>query len=231
MSIPAYRYAIALASVTLLAACGGGGGGGDGDTSALTATGIEFLDGNIRLESFTGLCEIDNVGPLLVGEDEFSAQKFITYWAFVTFDLSALPADADVRSATANIRMASATGNNIFGGGLFGNVVMEHIDIGPFLDESDMLAPPLGGELVGGDASPEFLATSSALGFKQAEIATEVRRDLLAGRTRTTLRIRFQVVEQTDGDLALDLVEFNGFDPDEPGNEATRPFLEIRFRE
>jgi hypothetical protein len=211
-----------------LSACGGGGGDGR-EGQLLVATGLEGLDGTIRLDSVTGFCEVDAVG-LLVGETD-GTQKFTTYWGFVTFDISALPAGADIRSATAHVFVNGFAGDNIFGAGLFGNVVMEHIDIGASLDPADMTSPSLSGELVGGDASPTFLVTEASVGFKIADVTAEVQVDQAAGRPRTTLRLSFQATQVTDGDLAGDFVGFARFDPLSPDNELSRPFLEILFTE
>ena len=233
-------------SVTILilgmALAGCGGGAADGpkeseDERLLVATGLEGLDGTIILNSQTGSCEIDAVASGAVAGESEGSDKFITHWGFVTFDISQLPAGAEVRSATANLFMLESDGDNIFGSGLFGNVVMEHIDLGATLDEPDMLAPPLGGELVGGDASPTFLAATPALGYRAVDVTTEVLRDVDDGRSRTTLRLRCQVVRATDADLLDDQAVFAIFDPDDPDdppaipNREVRPFLEIRYVE
>jgi len=220
----------ALVLLLLLAACGGGGGGGGDDGTLFVAVGAGGFDGTIQLDTQAN-CEIDAVTPFIrVGESE-KPGIFTTYWAFVTFDISGLPAGATILSATANVRLGEVVGDNVFAPGFFGNVVMEHVDIGPFLSApDDMTTPSLSGQLVGGNATPTFLAENANLEFKSADIKAEVERDIADGRTRTTLRLSCQVTQATDGDLAEDEARFFPFDPADTTNQE-RPFLVIRFSE
>jgi hypothetical protein len=127
--------------------------------------------------------------------------------------------------------MGEVLGDNVFRPGLFGNIVMEHINMGTGLDEADMLTPSLSGELVGGDASPTFLADNATLELKTADIRDEVQRDLDDGRTRTSLRLSFEQTRITDDDGELDAANFIGFE-DFLGNiQPSRARLLIRYRE
>lgn len=223
------KWIAVLCAAVLGGSCGGGGGD---DGIELILEGIAGLDGTIRLQSDTGQCEIDPVQDLLQVGESGNLSKFVTYWGFVTFDLTDIPAGATILSATARIRLSEVEGDNVFAPGFFGNVVMEHIDIGMFLDPPDMDSPSLSGELVGGDASPTFLASDGTLGDRSVDIEAEVERDLADGRTRTTLRLRLQVIRQTDNDNQFDAARFVGYQDSsgtvQPADQ--RPRLIVRYR-
>ncbi len=214
----------------VVTACGGGGGGG-GETLELNAQGLPGFDGTIRLESDTGLCEIDSIPNFVTVGEDGNLAKFITFFGFITFDISAVPTGATIVSATLRIEMGEVLGDNVFRPGLFGNVVMEHINMGAGLDEADMIAPSLSGELVGGDASPTFLADNATLELKTADIRDEVQRDLDDGRTRTSLRLRCEQTQVTDDDNLFDTAGFVGFEDFDGNIQPNRARLLIRYRE
>lgn len=105
--------------------------------------------------------------------------------AFVSFDLTSLPAGAHIQSATLRVYLESCLANPIT---TLGNVSVEHIYFGtadPFSD----IGPTYDGLLFSPQVSGSLSTTVSA-GWREINVTAAVKADFSALHTRTQFRLR-----------------------------------------
>ncbi|MDJ0976269.1 MAG: hypothetical protein QNJ98_17545 [Planctomycetota bacterium] len=209
------RIASCLASLSalLLAACGGGGGGGTPPGGplvydyALVAPSIDALDGLVRSDgtvSTTGSCGFvgDIDGPRSnVGGTQFFA-----------FDISSLPADAIIDSASLTLHQEAVVGDPYSS---HGAVIVNHVNIGPTLDAADFWIVPVENEV-------GILSADARQEAKRVDVTSAVRRSWREGWSRVDFSLAWSRSGYTNSDGNPDFAIFNdGGDACGSGNVPT----------
>ena len=117
---------------------------------------------------------------------------------FMSFDLSGIPATAQVQSIQLRFYQVSVTGTPY---AKLGNLLLQHVDYGSTLNDAAFDTPVLHSAILGPHtgAGEWYNITSTTIG-------DWIESDLAAGRTRTQLRLQFST--ETDGDGVQDTVSF-----------------------
>ncbi|MGH7753609.1 MAG: DUF7594 domain-containing protein [Gemmatimonadales bacterium] len=184
------RLALLAGTLLIAGSCGENLGPDETLTLGSTAT----LDGF----TYAGAASGGNAagsGPLLGDYDNVFPGR--EYRQFYSFDLSALPGDAEIQSATLRLYQASVQGNPYVE---LGVVVVDHVDYGVVLDATDhgiaALASAIG-----------TLSASSTEEYKTLVVTSAVRADQTADRTRSQFRVRF--VDDGNNDGTADFASFS----------------------
>lgn len=174
-----------------LAGCGGGGSGKP-RTVTLVANraaegpieGSRDANGNI-LETNAGLSIGDRENQMPAGPVR----------AFLSFNISGLPAGATIDSAILHLKMIAVVGNpfdqSLTG---LGNLMVDHVNYGDqFPDATSYTGNTILGLLT-------TLSTNATLGMKQAVVTFAVQTDYAQARERSQFRLKFLNRDQnTDG--------------------------------
>lgn len=191
------RYAGAWAVVTALAGLGVSGcgqGGDDGSTGELVQVvclsvaaedGVVFSDRSV----ITG-------GALPIVGDLGADSQAMVGRQFLSFDLTAVPDDVTVVSATLRVDQFVVQGTPY---DTHGSVFVDHVDFGT-LDADDFLMRSL-------HAGLGPLSSNATLQARTVEVTESVAQDLALNRTRSQYRLRFSPTE-TDGDRTNDYASF-----------------------
>jgi hypothetical protein len=177
MHVRALLFLPLLAPMT---ACGGSGGGSVPVTLSLPSEAA--IDGTL-----SNLGALSTTGTVLrVGDEDFAVPGS-TIVSFVSFDLAAIPAQAQVTDAVLRIRLNNMVGEPEVG---HGDVQLDDVDIGASLDAADptQVFASAVATLVDDDALPQFVT-----------LTDRVAAAVAAGRTRFQLRLRYQVPTDADG--------------------------------
>ncbi len=199
----------ALAPALLLTACGGGGssGGGGADIPSLVILGNPHLDGWV---SDSGLV-FDTSTPV-AGDTNLNDG----YRAFDAFDLTRLPANAQIVSATLRVYQSEVLGDPY---STHGPLVADHINIGSTLDTGDYTGRNI-------RAAFAVLAQDATIGYKQADATERVLADLDSGRRHAAFRVRFGSLN-SDNDGVRDLAVFT--DAEDSDGVGFVPQLIVRY--
>jgi hypothetical protein len=120
------------------------------------------------------------------------------YRGFISFDLSGIPAGANILSGELRFWQGQLVGDPY---GKLGTLVMKHVEYGGSLDTIDFDGPELGSEILATHTSPdEWYNVSSET------VATWIRDDLAAGRSRFQVRLQFS--PETDDGTTTDYASF-----------------------
>jgi hypothetical protein len=155
---------------------------------------------------------------VLVGNGQIVDPSGELVWrGFMSFDLSAIPAGANVQTSELRFFQAKVGGDPY---GKLGNLVLEHVDYGSSLDAAAYDLPAM---------DSAMLAQQPASGawyvLADRTIAAWVQKDLDAGRTRFQVRLRF--TQETDGDGQED---FSGIEsPDDFFGTGNIPLLIVNY--
>ena len=182
---------LVLSCALVFCACGGGGGGGDEDGAiTLNIESTAALDGGI-VRSANGVVNEANSGSVpLVGDGAFAASGgTLTYTGLWSFDLSELPAGAQIQSATLQLQVLSVAGDPA---AAFALARIDHCNFGAVFPTTDSV------NVV------EFnFATISDLnttGPKPVDATAQVEADLTADRTRSQFRMRMAITSDNDAE-------------------------------
>lgn len=134
---------------------------------------------------------------------------------FLRFDLSALPAGAEIVEARVHIGQENVVGAPFT---TMGAVIVDHVNMGAGFSIADFGAVPL-------TFGIGVLSSSSTLGARVVDVTDAVEADIAAGRTRSDFRLRFGV--GTDADGVQDYVDFN--DADDQGGSGLIPYLRVEY--
>jgi len=204
--------ALGLAATLLLLACGGGGGGGGPDIT-IDAPPVAALDGSV---SVTGVVNTTGVlvppGGIAVGDDVVD----VAIRGFFAFDISGLPAGARVQAATLELRVIGSAGSPTPS---LGNVLIDHVAIGPALDAGDYSSAAL-------DAGFATVTSSSLPGTYILDVRSQVGADGIAGRTTSAFRVRF--TSPTNNNTTVDVVLFQ--DAEDADGSGLLPSLTIAYK-
>jgi hypothetical protein len=192
------RATLALLS-PLLPACGGGDGGGDIVVNLLGITPREGF--------------LSSTGGTATAVDPFVGDNLLdtALRGFRSFDITPLPAGANIVSAVLQVNRSSVLGSPYAN---LGNVPVDRVDQGPSLDASDFAAASLSFNI-------GTLSTSPALGLRQPDVTARLIDDLANGRLRSEYRLRFD--SGTDNDQMSDGALFDWSDPAPPPYPPPRP--------
>ena len=127
---------------------------------------------------------------ILVGRNLSVIQR-----GFVSFDISSLPSDAVIESATLRIYQEKVVGNPY---GVGGNLMIDHLDYGGSLGNEDYGASSI-------SSSFTTLTNNAVVEWKDANVTDRLKDDLSNGRDNSQYRIHFST-ESTGA--SSDLVYF-----------------------
>jgi hypothetical protein len=121
---------------------------------------------------------------------------------FMSFDLSGIPASADIKSIELRFFQVQVTGSPY---AKLGNPLLKHVNYGSSLENADFDTPELASAILSPRTSPGqwYIITSGTL-------ADWIEQDLAAGRTRFQGRLQFST--ETDGDGSQDSVSIESGD-------------------
>lgn len=174
-------------AVALLSVGCGGGGSDDGlRTATLPANLYGWVTNTGSVHSSGDPLRSPVVGDLDAGTLDPGPNAVAR--GLVGFLLSELPVDITVVSAELRIVQEDMAGTPY---ATLGDVVVDHVDIGPALDATDY-ASSLQNDV-------GTLSTSAAVELKTLSVTSQVQADLAALRPHAGFRLRFQVDSDTDG--------------------------------
>jgi hypothetical protein len=124
-----------------------------------------------------------NTNPTAGDFDQLDTNRIAR--GFVTFDLSGVPAGVTLKTANMRLYQRTITGDPYLD---HGSIVIDHVLLGPTLDDLDYLATAL-------DTSFAVVAADQSPGIKLVNILSAVRADLTGGRASSQFRLRFSVKE------------------------------------
>jgi len=116
---------------------------------------------------------------------------------FVSFDISDVPSNADIKEATLRLYQAKIIGNPY---GVGGSIKIDHLTYGDTLDNADYGAAALSSSFI-------TLTNNAVVEWKDANVTDAVRDDLTNARSRSQFRIHFQI-ENTGGNVNGDFAYF-----------------------
>lgn len=211
---------VLLAALLLsLPSCGGGGGSGDDDAQAqqLEVTTLGNMDGVLVFNNAGTLDTGLAFGPPETGDDAFrpggDTAMFHGLWSF---DLSALPAGAQVSSASLRLFLVNANGAP---DAAFVLARLDHVDFGAAFPANSGVVASLSTDI----AQVSDLAT---IGPRILDVTAAVLADRTAARTRTQFRLRPALGTNNDAEKDSSVwssAEGQGTDPDR------RPLLILTY--
>ncbi|MBN1169011.1 DNRLRE domain-containing protein [Candidatus Woesebacteria bacterium] len=115
--------------------------------------------------------------------------------AFISFDITVIPEDAEIISATIRLFQTKTLGNPYKSGG---DLLIDHLDYGDSLDSTDFSTPAL-------ISGFEIFSEKSATGWREADVTDQLVNDLVSARPSTQYRLHFEkevVGDDENGDFA-----------------------------
>ena len=163
-----------------------------GPTTTVTFNSTASLDGWVQSN---GVAVAASGGPL-VGDFEDVAPG-VGYRQVYSFDISSIPAGAQIVSATLRLYQAQAVGSPFT---TLGNVLVDRIDIGAALDGADYASAALTSNI-------GTLSTSATIEYKMLDVTVAVQADRSASRSKSQFRLRFSTADK-NGDGVRDFLSF-----------------------
>lgn len=120
---------------------------------------------------------------------------------FISFEISDIPTEAKIQSASLRLYQAKIVGSPYTAGG---SLVIDHLTYGDALDSSDYASPALTSNFT-------TLADSEKIAWYEADVTARFKDDLANARWVSQYRIHFQK-EVTGGDATGDFVYFESQD-------------------
>lgn len=194
---------LAVGAALLLAACGSGS---DAPTASVLFSADAANSGYVvdGATTFPG-----NV--VAVGDSSLNSVAR----GFYRFDITGLPAGVNVIAATLRTGQNSVTGDPY---GEFGGLVVDHVDLGAGLNNTDFGAAPLAA-VIG------TLSTNATQEAKSVDVTGAVQADVAAARTTSDYRLYF--VGAPDGEADDDFVHLTNTGV--PGAVNVEPVLIIDY--
>ena len=216
-----FALALTLGASLSLAACGGGGGGGDGEDDEapirqISAAGIPDLDGLVYLHDGDEFSRPDE--PPVVGDESFNPNTVGPTVAvgFYAFDVAALPADAEIVSATMRFYVMERSGDPQE---MMVLMRVDHVNYGSVFPQTRFGSQMLDANF----AQVEDLLT---IGYRDVDVTEQLQADVEAGRSTSQYRLRGAI--NSDSDADADYLTLNDAE-DNLGNERV-PVLLIQYR-
>lgn len=212
--------ALTLALSLPLAACGGGGGGDQDDENQIVQETIESTGALDGLLTTNNQGVVPGSGPLaipLIGDGPFvqGGPGSNVHTALWSFDLSSIPSDAIITSATLRLRIAGGANDRQ----MPALVRMDHVRYGATF-------PQVPGQV--NTLQFDFAQIADLLnnGERLIDVTDQVQDDLDDARTRSQFRARGAI--GTNNDDNADILVFT--DADNEANPARRPALIIEYQ-
>ena len=210
-------YVLLCLSFCSLAACGGGGdGGGAGVGGAVqqeaTLLSNPALDGSIWAPVGAVPASISHGSRIRAGDSGLDRPVR----GFVSFDLAALPAGAQIESAVLTLYQSRLWGAPYVG--LGSEVRVDHVDLEGALDLADFDSPAL-------QVAIGVISTDAVEEHKSLDVAAQVQADLDAGRSSSEYRVYFPIGTENNG--VSDQVRFD--DADDAEEVVTVPTLVVTY--
>ncbi|MDJ0974410.1 MAG: hypothetical protein QNJ98_08130 [Planctomycetota bacterium] len=209
--------ALTLALSLPLAACGGGGGDEDPENQIVQET-IEStgaLDGLMTTNN-QGVVNASPLAAPLVGDGPFQqggpgSNVHVSLWSF---DLSAIPSDAVITSATLRLRLSGGANDRQ----MPALIRMDHIRYGATF-------PQVPGQINTLDFDFAQITDLLTNGFRVIDVTAQVQDDVDEDRGRSQFRARGAI--GTNNDDVADILVFT--DADNEPDAARRPVLVIEY--
>ena len=183
-----------LAAASLLASACDDNDQPNGPTpQSVTITATASLDGYV---SNTGSVVTAGGAPLTGDRDAILAG--LAFRQFYSFDLSGLPVNADIDTATLRLYQAAVDGTPYIS---LGNVIVDHVNYGSALSANDYNQLAITSNI-------GILSTTGVIEYKTLAVTTAVRNDYSVGRTRSQFRLRTSI-QDADTDGTSDSVSFS----------------------
>lgn len=190
------RLSPALAACLVAAVLQGGCGSSPSEPSApitLTLPSEPTLDGFVMNDGEA----VAHAGGPAVGDIDF-IQLGRAGRQFFSFEITNIPAGAELVSASLQLYQAGVSGDPFAS---LGSVVVDRIDLGASLDAGDYARPAL-------QAQIGTVSADAALGYKTLDVTAAVEAERASGRPRFQIRLRFSN-RDSDLDGEADLVAFS----------------------
>lgn len=212
---------LSLALSLPLAACGGGGGGDDDNNNnnpvqeTITSTGT--LDGIVAFNNLGDVPVGGAAGIPIVGDGPFvmGGAGSLNRNGLWSFDLSSIPNNATITSATLRLFVSGAANDPA---GAMGQFLVDHVNFGATFPAAVGLINVL-------DFNFAQITDLTTIGERLVNVATEVQDDIDNTRGRSQYRVRGAV--GTNNDAITDQTIFT--DADNTANAANRPMLIIEY--
>jgi hypothetical protein len=204
----------------LAAACGGHSPTPPPTSGADTLTDIAYLTGTVNRDAYNVSTFYPNTDILVGDEDAYQPNYRVR--GIVTFNMKAIPQNANIAGATLQMAQCFVSGSPFAS---LGNVVVDDVPVMTTPDsafyDTAAVAPAVG-----------TLATDSTLGLKTASIPS-LAADRAAGDTLIQLRLRFSTEDSNNNGTS----DFVAFSPDSglatictPYVTGHRPLLIVSFQ-
>ena len=194
MSMPRVMILTSLIAVGLVASACDDNQPPNGPTpQTFTITATASLDGYV---SNSGSVITASGAPLTGDRDAILAG--LAFRQFYSFDLSQLPVNADIDTATLRLYQAAVDGTPYIS---LGNVIVDHVNYGNNLTGNDYNNLAITSNI-------GVLSTTGVIEYKSLAVTTAVRNDLSVGRTRSQFRLRMSI-QDADTDGTSDSVSFS----------------------
>ena len=174
------KHVSAVIAISLLAACGGGAGGTT--QVEFSAPGEPGLDGWVRSDGDVVTLE---GGPITGDFDSVNPGTGLRQ--FFSFDITGIPNNATIQSATVRIYQAASAGAPY---ATLGVVLLDHVSYGNALLAGHYDAAPL--------AELGTFSTNAAVGYKTKNVTEQIRADIAAARIHSQYRLRFSNSDSDD---------------------------------
>lgn len=138
------------------------------------------IDGTIAYREGTGVVAIDTDTALTIGDSYSNAQNYLER-AYVGFDISGIPSNSTIVSATLRIYQGYINGTPYTD---LGNMVVDHFNFGSSLDNNDWDSGTITSNI-------GTISNNATLEWKELDVKTAVEADLNASRTSSQYRLRF----------------------------------------
>lgn len=194
----------------------GGGGGGERDTSGdvtLDAPPVGAFDGYIVATTPFATVMANVLPGIMVGDlIDLEARGFLS------FNIGALPPPpAVVRAAILEIEQWQVTGTPF---PQHGQVWIDHVDLGPTFDTLDFDTAPL-------DSGFAQVSNSMDRRTYTIDVRSQIGADQIAGRTRSSFRLRFNFLSALTPNGVHDTADFN--DAEDHAGDTLVPKLTIVY--
>ncbi len=189
---PSPVLVVCLAASALHWGCGSDPTGPSTATITLTLPSDPTLDGFVTNDGNA----VAHAGGPAVGDID-SIKLGLAGRQFFSFEITNVPAGAEIVSATLQLYQASVGGHPFSS---LGSLVVDRVDLGAGLDSGDYAGPALQAWI--GTMPPE-----ETLGYKSLDVTAAVQAERAAGRPRFQVRLRFSD-RDSDLDGEADLVSY-----------------------
>ena len=165
-----------------------------------------------------------NAPFMIVGDSTFVDGSDLLSLAFLTFDISNIPDNAVIESATLRLHQNSTEGELSFNSANYQSIVLEHVHLAG-LNFASISALPTIAETAT-DEAPFVLSTTSKPGWRSADVAPALRYEQATCSPNVQFRMTWYPSLSGDGDNSMyNRVKFASDNAD-----INQPVLEVSYR-